>query len=141
MSKFVVARTVYKLTFADAEYEGMVVRVRAMSFGESLRAGFELAWEDDDDLPARKVKQRQMHDMFIEHLLDWNLTDEDEQPIPPTYEGLLSLEANFVGMLVGTWRVGRSAVAAPLDRPSDGGGTSEDVESTLTEIKSESLAS
>lgn len=143
MSGYKVQRTTFKLTFSDPEHEGMEVRVRAMSMGERIHAAFGLAWGPEDDPKTRMGKQRELHEMFIEHLVDWNLTeeDEDETPIPATLEGLHSLEPEFLGMLIGTWQVGRSAVPAPLGSGSPSGVGLSQVEDTLMNIPSESLAS
>lgn len=143
MSSYKVKRTVFKLVFSDPEHEGMEVRVRAMSMGERIRAAFDLAWTPDDEPTVQVEKQRELHEMFAEHLVGWNLTEEDEveTSIPATLDGLLSLEPSFIGMLIGTWQVGRSAVPAPLDSESPSGGQLSEVESTLMNIPSESLAS
>lgn len=137
-----VKRTVYKLTFADPEYEGMEVRVRAMSMADRIHAAFDLAWDVDDDLVARRTKQRELHEMFAAHIVDWNLTEEDDEetPVPVTLDGLLSLEPDFLGTLVGVWQMGRVAVPAPLVNDSSGGEISP-VESILAELPSENLAS
>lgn len=137
---YVVRRTVYKLVFPDSDYEGLEIRVRAMSMGERLHAAFDLGFEQGDSPQVRKDKQHELHQMFVDHLVDWNLTEEDDTPIPTTMEGLLSLEPEFLGTLVGVWQVGRAAIPAPLEQNSTGGDLSP-VESTLTGIPSESLAS
>jgi uncharacterized protein YggL (DUF469 family) len=136
----VVPRTVYRLEFTEPEYEGMIVRVRKMSMAEAIRASFDLAWQPADDMAARRAKQHETFEMFIDHVLDWNLTEEDGTAVPQTVEGLLSLEPEFIGLLVGVWQAGRRAIAAPLEQNSSGGELSP-VESTLTEIPFENLAS
>lgn len=139
MSGYEVPDTEYRLQFTDKAHAGIVVRVGAMSLGEGIHAAFELGWSADDDMDTRKAKQQQLHEMFVAHLVEWNLTKKGK-PVPPTYDGLLSLEPKFVGLLIGTWQVGRTAVPDPLDSDSSSGGLSP-VESTLAEIPSESLAS
>jgi hypothetical protein len=135
-----VKRTVYKLHFADPDYEGMEVRVRAMSMADRLHAAFDLAWDPDDDMPTRRGKQQDLHAMFLSHIADWNLTEEDDTPVPVTMTGLLSLEPDFLGTLVGVWQMGRAAIPAPLDSDSSSGEPSP-VESILAELPSENLAS
>lgn len=138
---FVVPRTVYRLEFTDEQYAGMVVRVRKMSMDEATHAAFDLAWEPGDDMVTRKNKQLKLHQMFIDHLVEWNLRDEDKTPVPMTVEGLRSCETDFVGMLVGTWQVGRRSIPAPLERNSSGGDAPSPMEEALVNIPSESLVS
>lgn len=115
-----VPETTYRLVFDDPEHAGMQVRVRAMSLGDWEHAAFDLAWLPEDDIATRRAKQHELHAMFIDHLVGWDLTRKGK-PVAPTIEGLRSLEPKFVGLLVGTWKVGRSEVPAPLEQPSDGG--------------------
>lgn len=142
MSGYKVKRTVYKLSFTDDEYDGIVVRVRAMSMGDRIHVAFDLPWAPEDTVDERRAKQRELHEMFVDHLVEWNLEEEDAEdtPVPQTIEGLLSLEAEFIGLLVGVWQAGRAAVPGPLG-PSSSGGELSPVESTLTEIPFENLAS
>jgi hypothetical protein len=138
--KFTVQRTVYRLEFDDEAHAGMVVRVRRMTLGEALHVSVALGWEDDDTWAVKVAKQRELHELFVDHLVEWNLTEEDDRPVPTTLDGLHSLEGDLVGLMVGAWQAGRTpgAVPAPLDETSTDGGSEG---STLTEIPSESLAS
>jgi hypothetical protein len=137
-----VQRTMFTLVFNDPEHEGIVVRVRATSFGERMRIWHDLSPTQDDTLEVRKTKMDELHALFVDHLVDWNLVEEDdtETPIPATVAGLHSLEPEFVGTIIGVWQMGRAAVPAPLGQPSTGGEPSQ-VESALMALPTESLAS
>lgn len=138
-----VQRTVYRLVFNDTDHEGIEIRARAMSFGERMHVAYDLAPNPADTMEDRKTKMDEQHRLFVEHLVDWNLVEEDdaETPIPTTLEGLHSLEPEFVGTIIGVWQMGRAAIPAPLGSGSTSGVASAQVESTLTGIPSESLAS
>lgn len=140
--KYKVQRTTFKLTFTDPEHEGIEVRVRATSFGERMRIWQGLSPEEGEPFEARKAKMDELHDLFVEHLVDWNLVEEDdaETPIPATIEGLHSLEPEFMGTIIGVWQMGRAAVPAPLAQPSTGGEPNP-VETVLMALPTESLAS
>lgn len=142
--KFVVHRT-YPLEFTEPEYSDLVVEVRAMSLGEADHAWFDLSPEPGvDDNDTFRAKQAELHEMFVDHLVAWNLTEEDETPVPPTLDGLRGLEPSFAGMIVGVWKAGRRQISGPLGGSSTSGEPptlSAEVESTLAGIPSESLAS
>lgn len=140
MTGYEVPDDTYRLVFTDPEHEGIVVRARKMSLGERTHVWFDLALEPTDDAKTFRAKQQELHELFVDHLLEWNLTRKG-QPIPQTYEGLMSLDGDFVGLLVGTWQAGRAAVPAPLDSDSSSGDHPPLVEETLAAIPSESLAS
>lgn len=143
MTDYVVPRTVLKLVFVDAEYEGIEVRVKKLSVGEAFRAT-DLRWQNPTDtIEDIKAHLAELHTMFVDHLVDWNLTEEGGTPVPQTFEGLRGLEGEFVGLLMGTWLDSVHGVSRPLPKPSGSGGSSPptEVEAMLTGIPSESLAS
>jgi hypothetical protein len=143
MTGYVVPRTILKLVFVDAEYEGMEVRVKKPSLEEAFRAT-DLRWQSPNDtVQDIKAHVAELHSMFVDHLVDWNLTEEDGAAVPETLAGLLTLEGQFVGLLLGTWLDSVTGVSRPLPKPSGSGGSSPptEAEAMLTEIPSESLAS
>lgn len=138
-----VKRTTYNLKFVDPDHDGIVVKVWAMSMAERLHVP-TLVPSQEDDAESSVAKLDELHDTFIGHVVEWNLADEDDTPIPVTVEGLRSLEPEFIGLLIGTWRYAKAVVNAPLDEGSTSGEPTsgdEQVEATLLGIPSESLAS
>lgn len=139
MSGFQVPRTIYSLEFDSEDHAGMVVRVRKMSLRDifdvgDLGAAYDNAGDDD-----KRARLADLHQAFLDHVVDWNLVDEDG-PVPVTLAGLYRLESDFIGVMFGTWRAGRApgSVPAPLD---DGSTNGEPDEEALMAIPSESLAS
>lgn len=123
---FRVERTVYQLRFPDSAYEGMEIRVRAMTIGERLAYTGDLWIDEDDSREVAVDKQRRQLEMFLAHVTEWNLEDEAGRPLPRTYDALIdTCEADMVSAMVAAWREGRSSVPAPLDVPSPDSGPLE----------------
>lgn len=121
-------RTV-KIQFAEGhEHHGAEARARRMSLGE-----WEAILEGDDDNAVAE---------FAKRLVSWNLTDDDEQPIPATTEGLRLVDTSLVTALKEAWLQSITGVHAadPLPQSSPSGEPSL-VESVPMEALSPSLAS
>ncbi|MGH3381368.1 MAG: hypothetical protein ACRDP6_42215 [Actinoallomurus sp.] len=97
---------IYKLVFADPEFEGLEVRARSVSTGKFLEI-VELAKlrdRESTELSAEDMaKVTGMLEVFAGALISWNLEDDDDQPVPATHEGLLSQDLDFVLDLVKAW--------------------------------------
>jgi hypothetical protein len=113
MSGFEVPDTTIGLDFSETDYAGLQVKVRAGTVGEFL---------DLEDLAAAG-ETRKLFQRFGALLISWNLTCGGE-PVPATYEGLLSLEPAFSEMIVMVWQKNVTSVPPPLDGPSPSGATS-----------------
>ena len=60
--------------------------------------------------------------MFVAEVVrDWNLEDNDGQPIPVSAEGLAAVPVDFLMRLVTEWAGQVGSVAAPLVSPSSNG--------------------
>lgn len=123
----------YSITFADGDYEGLNVILRSVTIRE-LR---ELRADRPDETPAETTER--MAQVVAEHLVEWNREDEAGMPLAPTLESLLDEEPDFIHLLVAEWTQAIAGVPAPLESSSGSGDSA--VESILTEIPSESLAS
>lgn len=140
MTGFPVPRTTYTLEFEEADYAGLEIRVSGATLDELFEldeAGERIAAAVGIDAVRQAVGARNA--LFVRKVIGWNL-EEDKVPVPCTVEALGSFEAPFVNRLISTWRRAASGVSAPLVQRSSDGELSP-VESTLTEIPSESLAS
>lgn len=134
---FKAPRKVFRLTFADSEYEGLEVIARGASVGGML---------DVQGLAADAVEGRAsgagagMIALFTESLVSWNLTDDDDQPIPATADGIRGLDIDFVMLLIRAWASHQTEVPDPLAEGSTSGEISL-VQSIPTETLSTSRAS
>lgn len=122
---------VYNLVFGDdTEYAGLEVQVRTLTMGQLLRVW---AKEGSDGTGT--------FDLFVQRLVGWNLEDENTgDPIPVTREAVEDQDDDLINAIIKKWTTAVFGVSAPLESGSDSGVISP-VESMLTEIPSQSLAS
>jgi len=128
-------RTLHIRFEAGHEHHGAEARVRGMSYGE-WESATGLDGGEGDGNGADSVKR------FANHLVSWNLEDEDGKPIPPTLEAIKTIDHSLVGALNNAWIQAVVGVhdADPLPETSPSGEPSL-VESVPMEALSPSLAS
>jgi hypothetical protein len=105
--------TTYGLDFSETPHAGLQVNVAAGTVGEFL---------DLEDLAAAG-ETRSLFRRFAELLTSWNVT-RNGQPVPPDYEGMLTLEPAFVEMIVTVWQKNVTSAPPPLNGGSPSGGNS-----------------
>lgn len=119
----------------DHQLHGAEACLRGMTFGEwEVAAGLD---GGEGDKGGDGIKR------FFDHLVSWNLEDEDTgAPIPPTAEGAKKVDKDLITGLNNAWVNALIGVhdADPLPENSASGETSA-VESIPMEALSESLAS
>lgn len=114
-------RKVYKLRFEDDDLAGLVVRVRSVSIG-SLLGLTDLAGIDTGDPgPEDLAKLRELFEVFAGALVEWNVEDDQGQPVPATLAGVTAQDLDFVMGVIRTWLQVLTSVPAPLGAPSSGG--------------------
>lgn len=94
--------------------EGLVVRVKSISFGKVRRL---LKLMDDDTADVMDEISAQL----VEALVSWNLEDEDEQPVPATAEGIEGQDFGLVMAIVNTWLSKITGVDDDLGKGSPSG--------------------
>jgi hypothetical protein len=117
------------IVFANGhEHHGAEARARRMSLGE-----WEAVIESDEDNALEE---------FTKRLVSWNLTDDDDQPIPPTAEGIRQVDTSLVRALKDAWLQSIAGVhdADPLAQSSPTGGPAPEVSIPMAPL-SPSLAS
>jgi hypothetical protein len=139
---------VIRLRFPDRD--GLIVRMRPMKMKTLrwfIRNGPAVAALEGSK-PSELTEEQagllaHLFDLFAEHLISWNLEDEDEDgnrtPVPATAEGVDSQEAVFVQEMTSYWQQACTAVAPPLSQGSPNGGPSPEG-NAATEPPSLSLA-
>lgn len=142
---FTPNRTTYRLDFSDVEEatlgsgDALEVRARSAEMGTFLDMT-ALAAIGSDPKPEDAAKVGELMAGFAKVLKSWNITDEDESPVPATLAGLRTLEFPFVMQMVRAWIQATAGVAAPL-APTSSGGAAALVASLPMEPSSESRAS
>ena len=126
----------YLIKFEEGhEHHGAEARLRGMTYGE---------WEhvtgldggEGDTNGAAAVRR------FVDHLISWNLEDEDGKPVPMTMDAVKEMDKDLIKNLNNAWINTLVGVheSDPLEESSPSGGPSL-VESVPMEALSESLAS
>jgi hypothetical protein len=86
-------------TLAEFEgHEGLIVRMKGMSFGKIRRL---MAALDEDTKDQDSMEAIAKH--VVGSLVSWNLEDEDGTPVPETMDGLDSLDFDLVLEIVNAW--------------------------------------
>ncbi|WNI19176.1 hypothetical protein [Actinacidiphila sp. ITFR-21] len=128
--------TLYKLTFDETTDEpGLEITLRSMSI---KRLKEMRAHDVSQDTEGEAVEF--LAGLIAQQIVSWNREDENGQPMPPTLESLEEEEPKLIYAISAKWQEAMAGVSAPLGEGSNSGEISE-VESILTEIPSESLAS
>lgn len=100
-------RRTFVLEFAGTDLDGAEVKLRSASIAtiQELR---------ECDIPREC-------EILAEHLVSWDL-EMDGEPIPPTKDGVMSLEVPAKNLILVEWIKATRGITAPLDhRSSDGG--------------------
>ncbi|HET6286356.1 MAG TPA: hypothetical protein VFG15_06360 [Amycolatopsis sp.] len=99
--------TIYRLDFENPALDGLIVRVRRGSV--QIRSDYDAAETWRDQL-----------EVFTRVLVEWNLVDDENSPLPLTVDSLLATEDQVVTAMLDGWvQAGRPSV--PLEQPSTPG--------------------
>lgn len=131
---FKAPKTIYRLDFAGTELDGLEVRMT----GGKLRdvfAAVRLVGVTDETLTAAdaELAMSQYQDM-ADHIISWNLEDDNDQPIAPDLDGLKSLETRHIQMIAAAWQKAQVDIPAPLPGASNSSPTTD-----LSTIRMEAL--
>lgn len=127
---------VFRLRFADGEYEGLEVEMGSLPVGKLMRLAALAEQADTKDFGVL----RELFETMAAGLKRWNLEDDDGVPVPTTLAGIESQDLDFVTTVIATWLEGMAGVSAPLG-PSSSSGSSLDLASVPMEPLEGSLAS
>lgn len=110
------ARRTYALVFQDPDLDGLVVKAKSTSVQDLL---------DILQLPelSKAEDTTQALGRFAACLVEWNLEDEQGQPVPATYEGCLSIDRRLMSQIIGAWTEVVSGNPGPLADTSTPGST------------------
>jgi hypothetical protein len=115
----------YVLKFEDDEYDGLVVKARSVKLGGFLEVAGLVKLDPQNIQPEDVDKFAKLFDAFGKALVEWNLDDDDGEPVPPTAEGLHSQDTDFVMPIIKAWFVAIAGVGSPLGQRSSSGDQSQ----------------
>lgn len=95
--------------------DGLVVRVKSVSFGK-VRKLMRLTGADDED----ESSVEEIAKMFLDALVSWNLED-DEGPVPTTAEAVEEQDFDFIMKIVNAWLGRMTGPDEELGKGSSGG--------------------
>jgi len=124
-------RKVYVLDFGQ-KYQGLEVKVRAGTLGQML----DLQRLSGEDLTPDQLEE--LFARFVVLLKEWNVEDDNGDPVPTSVDGLKSLPPDLANDIVATAAAAIGGVPDPLPEGSAGGASSA-VASLPTEPLSPSL--
>lgn len=118
-----IGRKLLVLKFEDPDFEGIEVKIRATSLGRVL----ELRDQADAARNGRGLDELSgLVDEFVAKLESWNIEDDDG-PIPPTRDGLLTLNLSDAVYLITSWFDAMMSVDDESGKASTSGGSSPEV--------------
>lgn len=107
---FIPPARVFRLVFTEPDMSGLYMRVRSASLGQVFAWGFGAQVDNRD--PVEIFRQ------FAARIVEWNVTTPEGADVPPTYDGLMSLDEPFVLRLIRAWRATITEAPAPLGQAS-----------------------
>lgn len=105
-------RKTYNLDFTGTSYEGLEVSMRGPTVGEEL------------EIEAFRTQDgggREIFKVMTGLLIEWNVDDEQGQPVPTTFEGVCTQDAAFIMAILDATQEAASGVPDPLPSGSPSG--------------------
>lgn len=90
-------KNTFPLDFEGTELEGLTVQCRRPSL-DALACAAEM-----QGVPMSPTTFRTLVRHFADGLVSWDLEDDNDQPIPATYEELIKQDEDFLSCLLDAW--------------------------------------
>lgn len=115
---------IYKLRFVDEEFDGLEVRAKSISTKILMEISSfgDLRGKVDPNTAGPELER--MFEVFSKSLVSWNLEDDDGNPVPPTVDGILEQDIDFMLEIISAWMEAIAGVPEDLKARFNGGGTS-----------------
>lgn len=111
------------LEFEDEEFEGLEVTVGQPSIQDILTIRRMQSLLGDKDASQEDAFEG-LCTILGKYIKEWNLEDDDDQPVIPSPSALLDQDVDFVMAIVVAWTRASVGVNVPLDDGSPSGETS-----------------
>ncbi len=109
-------RKIYKLDFSETEYEGLEVEVSGLTTGEYL--DFLVLSSGAEGTGNNSSETQEMLTMLANHIVSWNLEDENGNAVPISFEGLKTNELSLNMLMVDSWVQAISGVSNDTGKES-----------------------
>jgi len=92
-------KRVYDLEFRDGDpiTDGLEVKATAPTVAESYELGVQREGESQAEFLRRQMAE------LVGHVVEWNLLDDDDEPLPTTAEALESVDVYVVRRITDAW--------------------------------------
>jgi len=113
-------RSKYRLDFEGTDLDGLEVVMLGGKLGDAFTTISQVSGVDVTvpTIANAEVALSQYEEMAA-HIISWNLTDDDENPVEPNLEGLKTLEVRYVNMIASAWQKAQVGVPGPLPSSSN----------------------
>ena len=116
-------KTIFKLDFSATEYAGLEVAMRAGTIAQALELDELISV---DTMTGDEVKQ--LMAKFAALLVSWNVETEDDEPVPATFDGVMTQEPDFIKAVATAYFENTAAAPPPLPGTSPSGATSPEAQ-------------
>jgi hypothetical protein len=120
---FKLQSKLYQITFEDGDLDGLECTLK----GVSLERFLELVTAADELTTPEGRTPENIEAQFStlgELLTAWNLQDDDDEPVPPSYEALKKFDLSYVQQIMRAYMQAFSTVPKASDDDSPSGETS-----------------
>jgi hypothetical protein len=113
----------YKLVFADPDMNGLEVYMNSVPVGVMLQIDDLSSSINVSDSGSTSGKFRELLEIVASALVSWNIEGDDGTAVPADFDGLSTLETQFVMEIIAAWSQAVAGVTGPLEKGSTSGGT------------------
>ena len=100
------------ITFEGTDYDGAEIRAK-------LNVNFKYFSEIQAAISEDSTNGLRVAELFGDHaLIDWNLEDDEGDPVPANAEGMTMIPVELVNLMVGHWAEAVSDIPDPLEKIS-----------------------
>ena len=101
------------ITFEGTDYDGAEIRAK-------LNVNFKYFSEIQAAISEDSTNGLRVAELFGDHaLIDWNLEDDEGDPVPANAEGMTMIPVELVNLMVGHWAEAVSDIPDPLEKISN----------------------
>lgn len=115
-------KKIYKLKWEEGHtYHGLEIRVKGLSFAD-LTALQSLAGVADQEVTDEVMDP--ILQIFTDKIVSWNYVDEDDNPVPVTFEEVKGLDVGAVMSALAQWQEATAGITESLKKGFNSGETS-----------------